>query len=57
MMQPLCSFIEEFIVWIFFFATVSLHVEGPSEKCWERVPKSSANHSVLMPCQFTGILH
>lgn len=41
----------------FFFATVSSHVEGPSEKCWEKAPKSSANHGVLTPCQFTGILH
>lgn len=41
--------------WLGFFATVSSHIEAPSEKCWEKLPRSSANQGVLMPCQFTGI--
>lgn len=56
-MQPRLFFIGQFVCLGFFFATFSSHVEGPSKKCWEKAPKSSANHGVLMPCQLTGILH
>lgn len=29
--------------------TVSSHGEGPSEKCWEKVLKSSADHAGALP--------
>lgn len=40
-----------------FFLPQFLHTLRNLQRFWEKAPKSSANHVMLMPCQFTTILH